>query len=249
MTTEHGEGRDLGRSLKLLWGDRTRPPRGRPPALTLDRIVAAAVEVADELAVTAGLDALSMRGIATHLGVGTMTLYRYVPSKGELLDLMLDHVIDVCEPGVEVADWREILASAARHHWRMCLDHPWYPFVDQSRPLLGPNALRGLDWLLGRLRPAGVPDRTLLMMISTQNDYVEGVARRYINERRAEARTGVSNEEFWAEQEPTLSDALNSGAFPVMATLAADTFDFSYEEVFEFGLKCLHAGFASFVDA
>ncbi|MFB4305885.1 TetR/AcrR family transcriptional regulator [Actinomadura sp. GTD37] len=247
MTTEHGDGRDLGRSLKLLWGDTTRPPRGRPPALTLDRIVAAAVEVADELARTEGLDALSMRSIATRLGVGTMSLYRYVPGKSELLDLMLDHVVDVPEEVREDEEggWREILAAEAGRHWRLCLDHPWYPFVDQSRPLLGPNAMRGLDRLVARLRPMGVADRTLLMMISVQNDYVEGVARRYINERRAEARTGVSNEDFWAAQEPTLVNALNSGDFPTMAVLADDVFDFSHEQLFEFGLARLHDGFAA----
>ena len=59
MTTDNPDHRDPGRSLKLLWGDRARPPRGRPPGLTLDRIVAAAVEVADELALREGLDALS----------------------------------------------------------------------------------------------------------------------------------------------------------------------------------------------
>jgi AcrR family transcriptional regulator len=246
MTTEHGDGRDLGRSLKLLWGDTTRPPRGRPPALSLDRIVAAAVEVADELARTEGLEALSMRSIATRLGVGTMSLYRYVPGKAELLDLMLDHVIDV--PGEDAeGGWRGILEADARHHWRLCLDHPWYAFVDQSRPLLGPNAMRGLDRLVARLRPTGVDDRTLLMMISAQNDYVEGVARRYVNERRAEARTGVSNEQFWAAQEPTLVKAMSSGDYPTMADMADNTFDFSYEQLFEFGLARLHDGFAAHI--
>ncbi|MGP4024862.1 TetR/AcrR family transcriptional regulator [Actinomadura sp. 3N407] len=248
MTTEHGGERDLGRSLELLWGDRTRPARGRPPTLSLDRIVAAAVEVADELAETEGLEALSMRVIATHLGVGTMSLYRYVPGKSELLDLMLDHVIDVPEED-EAHGWREILTAEAHHHWRLCMDHPWYPFVDQSRPLLGPNGLRGLDRLLSQLRPTGIDDRSLLMMIGVQSDYVDGVARSYINERRAEKRTGVSNEEFWRAQTPTLMDAMNSGAFPTMADLADNTFDFSYEQLFEFGLTRLHDGFAAFIDA
>lgn len=110
------------------------PPRGRPATLSLDRIVAAAVEVADELSRTEGLDALSMRSIATRLGVGTMSLYRYVPGKSELLDLMLDHVVDFPEEAAQPdgRTWREILTADARYHWRLCLDHPWYPFVDQS---------------------------------------------------------------------------------------------------------------------
>ncbi|TMR06428.1 TetR/AcrR family transcriptional regulator [Actinomadura soli] len=254
MATEHGDDRDLGRSLKLLWGDRTRPPRGRPPGLTLDRIVAAAVEVADDLALAEGLEALSMRRVATHLGVGTMSLYRYVPGKSELLDLMLDRVIEgpADQEPERCADeghgWRQILAADARGHYRLCLDHPWYPFVDQSRPLLGPNSLRGLDRLLGRMRRFGSDDRTLMMLIGVQYDYVNGVARSHINELRAVARTGVTNEEFWAEQGPTLERALSSGDFPVMASLDEKTFDFSHEQLFEFGLDRLHDGFASLLD-
>lgn len=250
MTTEHGDGRDLGWSLRLLWGDRARPARGRPPTLSLERVVEAAVEVADELAQTEGLEALSMRAIAGHLGVGTMSLYRYVPGKSELLDLMLDHVIEVPDqPYDGERDWRAILTADAHSHWRMCMDHPWYPFVDQSRPLLGPNSMRGLDWLLGTLRPLGIPDRTLMMMIATQYDYVDGVARSYINERRAEKRTGVSSEEFWQAQAPTLEAAMSSGDFPTMADLDDNTFDFTHEQLFEFGLNRLHDGFASFIDA
>ncbi|MGH3244468.1 MAG: TetR/AcrR family transcriptional regulator [Spirillospora sp.] len=259
MTTEHGDGRggeerDLGRSLKLLWGERTRPARGRPPGLSLDRIVAAAVEVADELALTEGLDALSMRRVATRLGVGTMSLYRYVPGKSELLDLMLDRVIENPDPeqagcADDDSGWREILAADARDYWGLCMAHPWYPFVDQSRPLLGPNSLRGLDQLLGRLRRFGPDDRSLMMMVGVQYDYVTGVARSHINELRAETRTGVSSEEFWEQQGPTLEKALNSGAFPTMADLDEKTFDFSYEQLFEFGLNRLHDGFASLLDA
>jgi hypothetical protein len=107
--------------------------------------------------------------------------------------------------------------------------------------------MRGLDRLVTRLRPTGVDDRTLLMMISAQNDYVEGVARRYVNERRAEARTGVSNEQFWAAQEPTLVKAMSSGDYPTMADMADNTFDFSYEQLFEFGLARLHDGFAAHI--
>ncbi|WUI00540.1 TetR/AcrR family transcriptional regulator [Spirillospora sp. NBC_00431] len=255
MTTEHGDDRDLGRSLKLLWGDRIRPARGRPPGLSLDRIVAAAVEVADGLALAEGIEALSMRRVATRLGVGTMSLYRYVPGKSELLDLMLDRVIEAPESGAAAcrADddlgWREILAADARGHWRLCLEHPWYPFVDQSRPLLGPNSVRGLDRLLGLMRRFGPDDRTRMMIISVQYDYANAVARSHINELRAVARTGVSSEEFWEQQAPTLEEALNSGAFPTMAGIDEKTFDYSYEQLFEFGLARLHDGFAPILDA
>ncbi|MFD0899993.1 TetR/AcrR family transcriptional regulator [Actinomadura sediminis] len=250
MTTAHGDHRDPERSLKLLWEDRARPPRGRPPALTLDAIVAAAVETADELSRTEGLEGLTMRAIATRLGVGTMSLYRYVPGKGELLDLMLDRVIADYVPEEEDGDrgWREVLEAEARCQWRMCMDHPWYPFVDQSRPILGPNSMQSLDRILGLLRRDGGDDRSLMMMVGVQSDYVMGVARSYINERRAVERTGLSGDDFWAAQAPTLEQALLSGRFPTMAALAENTFDWSYEQLFEFGLNRLHDGFASYFE-
>ena len=91
MTTDgsarSGSG-DLSRSLELLWGTREPATRGPKAELSLERIVDAAVALADR----EGLGALSMRRVATELGVGTMSLYRHVPGKGELLDLMLDRV-------------------------------------------------------------------------------------------------------------------------------------------------------------
>ncbi|MFE5998159.1 TetR/AcrR family transcriptional regulator C-terminal domain-containing protein [Streptomyces sp. NPDC056454] len=86
--TTTGSG-DIARSLELLWGTGDRPSRGPKPGLTLDRIVTAAVAVAD----AEGLSAVSMRRLSTELGTGTMSLYRYVPGKAELLDLMLDRVL------------------------------------------------------------------------------------------------------------------------------------------------------------
>ena len=78
--------RDITIGLKLLWGRQEPPTRGPKPGLTLDRIVRAAIAVADEH----GLETVSMRSVAKRLGVGTMSLYRYVPGKSELLDLMLE---------------------------------------------------------------------------------------------------------------------------------------------------------------
>src|SRR5688572_6354769 len=78
----------LVRSQELLWGGLERGSRGPKPGLTLEKIVDTAIRVAD----ADGIDAVSMRRLARELGVGTMSLYRYVPGKEELLALMLDRV-------------------------------------------------------------------------------------------------------------------------------------------------------------
>jgi AcrR family transcriptional regulator len=84
--TEYSGGGDPTLSMQLLWGTREPPTRGPKPGLELGAIVAAATTLAD----AQGLGELSMRKVAQELGVGTMSLYRYVPGKAELLDLMLD---------------------------------------------------------------------------------------------------------------------------------------------------------------
>src|SRR5260370_18893459 len=85
---EEGAGGEqrLPASVAGAWGVRDRPHKGPKPGLSLERIVAAAVQVAD----AEGLAAVSMNRVATELGTAPMSLYRYVTAKDELLALMLD---------------------------------------------------------------------------------------------------------------------------------------------------------------
>ena len=95
---------DLPASVELLWGLRDRSRRGGPkPTLSLDRIVSAAIELAD----AGGLAAVSMSRLADKLGFTTMSLYRYIASKEELLLLMVDASIGPL-PQIDVSGgWRE----------------------------------------------------------------------------------------------------------------------------------------------
>lgn len=76
-------------SLALLWGEQEPPSRGPKPSLTAGRIAQAGIEIADG----EGLDAVSLARVAKEFGVTAMALYRYVPGKTELLDLMVDLAI------------------------------------------------------------------------------------------------------------------------------------------------------------
>ncbi|GAB2591408.1 TetR/AcrR family transcriptional regulator [Streptomyces capparidis] len=249
MSTAHSGSGDVPRSMELLWGTAARPSRGPRPGLTLERIVTAAVAVAD----AEGIGALSMRRVAAELGVGTMSLYRYLPGKGELLDLMLDRVSgedlpprgERPEPG---AGWRAEVEAAARRSWALYHRHPWLLQVDQARPLLGPNAVRGVERFLSGIDGVGLGDREMVAVLALVGSFVAGMARDHLAAVEAERRTGVSDADFWAAQVPVLGRVLRGGDYPTLARIGEDAWQ-GGEFYFEFGLQRLLDGLDAHIAA
>ncbi|MEO3978613.1 TetR/AcrR family transcriptional regulator [Streptomyces sp. CAU 1734] len=241
MTTETTGSGDITRSLELLWGTGERPSRGPKPGLTLDRIVATAVEVAD----AEGLGAVSMRRLSTELGTGTMSLYRYVPGKAELLDLMLDRVSDPgpCDaPGPEVyIDWRDSVWAIARGFRDLYRAHPWLLKVNQVRTVLGPSALQSLEAALTGLREIALSDAEKISVLISVQSFVTGIVRMESEAAEATEATGQSHEEFWEEQEPFLDRAMRSGRYPTVAKLDPNAFGDEIDH-FDFGLRRLISG-------
>lgn len=237
--TQHSASGDIDTSLALLWQMHDKPKRGRKPGITLEAIVSTAVAIAD----SEGLEAVSMRHVAGRLGVGTMSLYRHIPGKGELLDLMLDNVIECPEDeALAGLGWRDHLAACARGMYELYLAHPWLLQVDQSRPLLGPNALAGLEQFLRGMRDMGITDRERIMVLTMIDGYVRGLAHSHMQSRLAPERTGQTEEEFWAAQTPVLEKAMATGNYPTMAGLAEDAFSGGWQETFDLGLTALLDG-------
>lgn len=243
-TTSASDGRSADRTtardvlrntLELLWHGWQAPAKGPRPRLTLDQIVAQAVAVAD----TEGLDALSMRRIARELDVGTMSLYRYVPTKDVLLNLMLDRVSD---PSPAQGDalgpsWRAGLETAAREGRALYLRHPWLIQLNWTRPILGPGSVRSLEVVVAGLTDLPLRDQEKIMVISLLDGYVVGSVRQELLYEAAADETGLSEAEFWSIQLPYVEQAMASGAYPVLATLDEDTFDAGWDETFDLGVR------------
>jgi hypothetical protein len=123
---------------------------------------------------------------------------------------------------------REILALYRRH--------PWLLQVNQSRPILGPSALDGMEKVLTLIRPMGLTDPELVSAIIMIDGYVVGAARTQLYQQEAERRTGLTDAEFWQAQVPVLEKVLASGRYPVMASLSEDTFGPDFDH-FGFGLQ------------
>lgn len=138
--------------------------------LTLDRIIAAAIELVDR----EGLDALSMRRLGTELGAGATTLYWHVKNKDELLDLALDEVFRTLPvPGTE-GSWRDRAAALARGLRAVLLRHRNLIMVIASRPTTGPNALGAMDAALGIMRDGGFPDELVVDAALAIINYTSG---------------------------------------------------------------------------
>lgn len=230
----------LARSLQLLWEGLPERAKGPKSRLTLGQIVTAGIELAD----TDGIEALSMRKLAQKLDVGTMSLYRYVPSKAELLDLMLDAVVGPSQARRTAAErgWREFLSTTARETRKLYITHSWALQVNWSRPVLGPNSVADLNLFLTGVKNLSLSDQEKMNLATVIDSYVTGTVRQELLWLNASSESGMSDDEFWTYQLPTLNRVMSSGRFPAMAELSENTFDSTWEENFEFGLELILDG-------
>ncbi|MFG2329066.1 TetR/AcrR family transcriptional regulator C-terminal domain-containing protein [Streptomyces sp. NPDC048604] len=217
-----------------------------PAGLTLGRIVAAAVVVADE----EGLAAVSMRRVAAELGVATMSLYRHVADKDDLLTRMMDVVIGADPlPADPPAGWRDTVELAARRLWGLFRRHAWLaPAMSMTRPQVIASALPYSEWILSALHAHGLDLHTAFTAHLTLLNYARGMAVNLESEREAEAHSGLDGEEWMDAQEPALLAVLASGRFPSVSRLTEAGYDFDLDALFEFGLQRLLDGLAPLLD-
>jgi len=233
---------DPARSLALLWRTSERASRKGKPDLSVDLVVRAAIDLAD----TAGLAALSMRRVAERLGVGTMSLYTYVPGKAELLDVMLDTVYgEGTEPTQD--SWRARLEHIARENLALYQRHPWLTRVATSRPVLGPNAIAKYDTELRAIDGIGLSDLEMDSVLTLVGGYVHGAARGAADAAAAEQSTGMSDEQWWYSHVPFLERIMDGRRYPTatrVGSAAGEAHQAAYnpEHAFEFGLRCVLDG-------
>ena len=124
----------------------------RRSPLTRERILRAAARLADKQ----GLDALSMRRLATTLKVEAMSLYNHVANKDDVLDGMVDLIVGEITLPTPSGDWKTAMRARATSAHAVMLAHPWAPMLVVSRINVGPNMLRYIEATLGTLREAGL---------------------------------------------------------------------------------------------
>jgi AcrR family transcriptional regulator len=247
MATEFTGTGDPARSMALLWRSGDEPPQRPGPraGLDVDRIVAAAVALADG----EGLATLSMRRVAAELGVGTMTLYTHVPGKGELVDLMLDSVLADMYPdeqAVVTGGWRDRLTTVARANWNFFLRHPWAVHLATGRPPLGPGLMRKYELELRAVDGLGLPEVQMDLLVTLLTGFVRATVGGVHEKVAAERATGVTEAQWWAATEPYVARVFDVERFPTAARVGPVAGEelgaFDPDRSFEFGLARLLDG-------
>jgi AcrR family transcriptional regulator len=197
---------------RSLWLRKEQAGRGPVPTHDRAEIAAAGIELAD----VGGLGAVSMRKVAAAIDAGAASLYRYVETRDELLELMSDTVsgqLDLSAP--PTGDWRADILALAHEIRRVYRLHPWMLDVAPGVAALGPNAVNYLEHALVILHDVPVPPRVKMEIIAMINGLVGGFVR-------TERAVGT-NTTAWAQgQAEFLGAVVTAGQHPHLAATVQD---------------------------
>jgi AcrR family transcriptional regulator len=222
------DSRGLGqsRSAELLWGEPGRPNRGPKPGLSVERIVRAAIDIAD----AEGLGAVSMQRVAGEFGFTTMSLYRYVPGKSELIDLMIDTAVGQ-PPDLSSINggWRPKLAEWARLTFDCFRRHPWF-LAEALHRIVGPNQLGFLESAVAAFRGTVLTGEEIMGSVLAVNGFVRSFAP-------FAADVGAAEPGEW-EQAITGMIRQHADRFPALTAVMAEAASGPPQfDDFEFGLQ------------
>ncbi len=237
----------LPASIELAWGLRDRPAKGPKRALTLERIVNAGIAVAT----AEGLGAVSMARVAGEVGSSTMALYRYLPSKDDLLELMVDTGLGRPPAVFKNVRWRRGLrlwAEGIRDAYRA---NPWALNVPISSPPLGPNNLQWLEAALSCLRSTALTEQQKVSVVLLVSGFVRNEETLTMNIVAKMLANGDPPENYGRQVArlidqaifPSLCAAVVSGALE-----DENPTDPGMDAEFEFGLERILDGIAVLID-
>lgn len=236
-------------AVAAAWGVRERPHKGPKPALSLARIVDAAVRVAD----AEGLDAVSMGRVAGELDAAPMSLYRHVAGKDELRTLMVDAAWGLPPDGADPGEgWR---AGLARWAWALragAKRHPWVVRIPvKSLPIM-PNEVGWFENALACMRDTGLSEARKASVIMLLAGYVRNLATTEADIMAAILASGLTPAEWMSSYPRMLAGLTDAQRFPALtAFIAAGVFeaDDGPDDEFIFGLDRILDGLEVLIGA
>ncbi|MCF2533146.1 TetR/AcrR family transcriptional regulator [Yinghuangia soli] len=198
-----------------IWLRPERASRGPAPGYDRDALASAGVALAD----AQGLAAVTMRAVADALGAGPASLYRYVTTREELVELMVDRAHAEIRYPARTGDWLADLLALARESRRVTLAHPWLLDATATRTPLGPNTVAYLEHALGAVADLDVPTRDKLEAIAVLSAVVSALTRTEITQ----AQAGQGIPEWQQAQAAYLTHVASDGEHPHLAAAFAST--------------------------
>ncbi|MEJ3651800.1 GntR family transcriptional regulator [Actinomycetes bacterium KLBMP 9759] len=222
-------------------GRRAAPARSRPEqGLGVEQIVAAAVAIAD----AEGVAALSMRRVAAAIGVATMSLYRHVADKDDLVVRMTDAVLHEIElPAEPPEGWRRRVELAALAMWAAMRRHPWLGAqLSLTRPEPVAGGIAYSEFVISAFVDTGVDLTRAFFMHLTLFNFLRGAAINLEAEVEAEAVTGMDKEKWMDDRFATVLAIVSDGRHPTMHRLMGEEMDVELDGLVESGVAYLLDG-------
>ena len=238
---------EIPNAVAAAWGVRERPHKGPKPALSLPRIVAAAVRIAD----TEGLAAVSMGRVAAELGAAPMSLYRHVSDKKELLTLMVDAAWGD-SPG-SLAPGENSRAGLSRWAWALragARRHPWLVRIPISGLPIMPREIAWFEDALACMHGTGLAEARKASVIMLLAGYVRNLAATEADIAAVVQTSGLSPAEWMASYPRMLRQLADPQRFPALtAFIAAGVFEAEDgpDDEFIFGLDRILDGIEALI--
>jgi AcrR family transcriptional regulator len=234
---------DLPRGIALAWGVAANPQRGPKREMSVERIVEAAVELAD----ADGLAAVSMAAVASRLGFTPMSLYRYVSAKDDLILLMQEEATGLPPEHVREGDWRAQLTALYRAQLDSYLRHPWVLDVPISGAPTTPNSAAWMDAGLRALAetPLSHSDRLAVMLLVTGHSRWAGMV--VAGYARAQAEGGLADADIAAREDALYRLLITADAYPDLREAIDAGVFLDESDPFRFGLERSLDGVAAYM--
>lgn len=237
---------ELPRGIALAWGVAADPQRGPKREMSVEKIVDAAVALAD----AEGIGAVSMAAVAAKLGFTPMSLYRYVSAKDDLLLLMQEQATGLPpESHLEAEGWRDRLLALYEEQVLLYLRHPWMLSLPINGSPITPNSSAWLDAALAALdtTPLDADERVAVALAVTGDARWCGIVQAGYT---AQSRTSGLTAEEVAVREATLYDrVITADEFPALRRAIEEDVFLSPADPFRFGVERVLDGVAAYIEA
>lgn len=216
----------------------TKPSPARVVALTKDRVILAAIKLAD----ADGIEAMSMRKLGRELGVEAMAIYYHFADKAQLIEGMIDYIHEEIEAPTDTADWSTYMQIRAASAFKVLVRHPWASPIMEAGVNPGPSTLKDSENMIRCFREAGFSVEMTVHAVTVLNIYIYGAAMQY-------ARLSFSTVEQAAELGKSIKQQFPADAYPYLAEMITQHMmkaGYNPEDEFEFGLNLVLDGIATY---